>query len=256
MVVRGAGIAIGVAALLGACVPSGPNESEEPEIVTAGEVSPLSPGASAAAPDRASAPTTSNARPDAQPSADGTGEPAPEPSPFALACPTYDDGLDWSSVAIEGHRFGPVCVGMTFEEAGDRVPGHAIAGRTECPWVAPVTGDGPLEIVAVTSPVEPDGPIRFFRLVYRGDLATASPHDLPSTREGVAPGSPRADVADAYPTAKEITQDDPARGVRQQVVAEQPGSHHYVFDIVDGVVAELTWGTGLSSGIAGELCAL
>ncbi|WP_084104099.1 hypothetical protein [Demequina sp. NBRC 110056] len=249
-----------VVMLATACIPSGPDESSEPEPVTAGDLATHSPDATAtgtatSTPASASA-TAREPAPPTSPDSGATSGPDTTARADDLDCPTYDDGLDWDYVAVDSHRFGSICVGMTFAEASASAPGPAVEGEEMCPWLATVVDADPLYIHAITSPVDPDGPIRFFHMIYLDDPAAASPHDVPATAEGVGIGSPAADLAAAYPTAREVTQDDPSRGTRQQVVVEEADAHHYVFDIVDGVVAEVTWGTGLSGGIAGELCAL
>lgn len=90
---------------------------------------------------------------------------------------------------------------------------------------------------------------------YLHDPATVPVLEVPATAEGIRIGSSRAEVLAAYPTAIELSVEDPARGTRDQVVAAQGPELAYVFDIMDGLVGEMTWGVGLEDGIAGEFCA-
>jgi hypothetical protein len=97
----------------------------------------------------------------------------------------------------------------------------------------------------------------FFVLKWFADPADAASYEMPATAEGITIGSSAADVLAAYPDATEVSFDDISRGPRKQLVAPTSDTTSYNFDIADGVVTEISWGTGLSEGGPnGELCAL
>lgn len=185
-------------------------------------------------------------------------DPTPTPTAWAdaLACPTYDDGLDVDYVAIDSHRYSAICTGMTFAEASAAVPDWELEPEAICPWVAEVVAADPLYLQAISDPEDPTGPIRLFRMIYLADPETAPPHEVPATAEGVSIGSSVADVVAAYAHARQVVHDDPSRGTREQYVVDDGANHWLVFDIVGEVVSEMTWGIDLPGGIAGELCAL
>ena len=237
--------AVAVALTTVAC--GGPEDPAAPATSSAPTITTSAPSPAATATPVPSPPATASALPSTNPSTTAVADPA---------CPTYDDGYDPDYVAIAAHRFGSVCLGMTFAEASATMPGAALEGEPMCPWLAHIVEADPLYIQAISSPQDESGPITLFHLIYLGDPVTAPPHEMPATAEGIAIGSTLEDVLDAYPGARELTLDDPARGSRDQVVVESAPARHYVFDVVDGVVAELTWGADLEDGIAGELCAL
>jgi hypothetical protein len=223
-----------------ACIPSGPPPTEAPTWTRGAPAAPQSER-------EVAAPLPTGARPSATVS--------PPPTQPALDCPSYDDGPDLAYVAIDGHRFASVCTGMTFEQASAALPG-VVEVRPQCTWVATLVEAAPLYIEAVSTRDNPTGPIQFFRLAYIADPATAPPHEVPGTAEGVSIGSARSDVAAAYPAAFEAAHDDPLRGTRQQLVVQDTPGHWYVFDLVDDVVAEITWGKGIEAGVPIEFCPL
>ncbi|MFV0634428.1 MAG: hypothetical protein ACK5NO_10155 [Demequina sp.] len=179
-----------------------------------------------------------------------------EASPAGLECPDSDALTDWDFVAVDSHRFGAICVGMTFTQAAAAEPGTAVVGERQCPWVATLVESDGLFIQAITDPSDPDSPIRFFRMIYEGDPAKAPPHEMPATAEGISIGSLADDVPAVFPAATQVRQDDPSRGPRIQWVVEEAADHYYVFDVADGYVVEITWGVSLEGGTSGELCGL
>jgi|GEM_PF-1646032 len=240
-------MAVASAALIAGCIPTGPpDEWDTP-----------SPTAAARTSDAPSPPASATASPG--PAA--TAAPSATPSPSrtqteARPCPAYDDGLDVDYVAIDGHRYSAICTGMTFEEASAAVPEWDLEPEAICPWVAEIVAADPLYVQAISDPADPDGPIRLFRMIYLADPETAPPHEVPATAEGISLGSSVADVLVSYAGARQVVQEDPSRGTREQYVVDDGGGHWLVFDIAGEVVSEVTWGLDLEAGIAGELCSL
>src|SRR4029079_5030025 len=104
---------------------------------------------------------------------------------------------------------------------------------------------------------DPGASINFFIMYWYGDPADAASFEMPRTAEGITIGSTADEVSAAYPTASEVTFDDLARGPRTQLVVPTTADTTYNFDVVDGVVTEISWGEGLSEGGPnGDLCAL
>lgn len=212
-------------------------------------------------------PTTSPPSSSPSPSASASATPASTPAPSAstsptaapdwsaLDCPPYDDGYDPTYVAVEPHRYASICLGMSFAEASATIPGPPLQSDAQCPWYADIVVADPLFVAAITDRDDPGESIQLLRASYLDDPAAAPPLEMPATAEGITIGSTTADVLTAYPGASEISVEDPARGVREQIVAPQSAGLAYVFDITSGVVSEMTWGAGLEDGIAGEYCA-
>ena len=61
----------------------------------------------------------------------------------------------------------------------------------------------------------------------------------------------------AVSSATEVAFDDIARGPRTQIIVPISDTTTYNFDIVDGLVTEVSWGENLGEGGPnGDLCAL
>ena len=112
-------------------------------------------------------------------------------------------------------------------------------------------------VTALSDPSAPGDSIRFFIMYWFGDPLDAPSYEIPTTAEGISVGSSAAAVKAAYPSATEVSFDDMARGPRTQLVVSTSDTTSYNFDIVDGVVTEVSWGEGLGAGGPnGDLCAL
>lgn len=190
---------------------------------------------------------------------------APSPSPSAtpqatstaLDCPTWSDDPDFTAAAIGPISFAGVCVGQSFTEAA--ATGAPITSPDACPWYGQlVAQDDPgFYVSALSDPADPGASIEFFVLYWFADPADAASYEMPATAEGITIGSSAADVVAAYPAATELTFDDIARGSRTQVIAPTSESTSYNFDIVDGVVTEISWGENLTEGGPnGDLCGI
>lgn len=160
--------------------------------------------------------------------------------------------------AIDFNRYANICLGMSFAQASNAMPGPTIAGQPECPWYAEVLSvdDPGLYVAAVTYPDNPGGEIFLFRMIWIGDPVDAVAFEAPATQEGISVGSTTAAVTAAYPSATAVTVDDPSRGPRDQLVVAGPAENSLVFDVTSGRVDTLYWGKRISTGAAGELCAL
>jgi hypothetical protein len=79
---------------------------------------------------------------------------------------------------------------------------------------------------------------------------------MPRTVEGITIGSTEAELFAAYPSATTVAIDDMSRGPRDERLVTGPDGNTLVFDIVDGLVTEITWGQRLMYGASGEYCAL
>ncbi len=146
---------------------------------------------------------------------------------------------------------------MTFDQA--TANGTELTGEAQCPWYASPVADDSLGyyVNVLKSGDGASDTIYLFILRWFSDPATATGYDLPATPEGITIGSTRAATLAAYPTATEVSFDDMARGPRTQIVVPTGPDTTYNFDITDGVVTEISWGTGLSAGGPnGDLCAL
>ena len=175
------------------------------------------------------------------------GNPCDNPEDTALGLP-----------AIDFNRYANICLGMSFAEASDAMPGPPVAGQAECPWYAELlTVDDPgLYVAAVTDPEHPGDQIFLFRMMWLGDPADAASFAAPETQQGISVGSTAAQVHAAYPSATSIAIDDPSRGSRDQLVVAGPHANSLVFDVTTGRVDTIYWGKNISQGAAGELCAL
>ena len=216
----------------------------------AGCTSSPEPTGSSAAPSPSNSPSVS-ATPGTSPSASAT------PTSDALACPPWTDDPDSSVSQIGPNRFAGACLGMTFDEA--TANGTALTGDAQCPWFAtPISDDGLGYYVNVVKRGEdPSGAIYLFMLKWFADPATAASHDLPATPEGITIGSTQAAVLAAYPSAADVSFNDASRGLRTQMVVSTGDDTTYNFDIAEGLVTEISWGTGLAAGGPnGDICAL
>lgn len=206
-----------------------------------------------------SSPVTASSTPSPSPS------PTPEPTtPSATPGPEMGnpcDDPDATAVglpAIDFNRYANICLGMSFAEASDAMPGPPIAGEAQCPWYAELLAvdDPGLYVAAVTEPDNPGADIFLFRMIWLGDPADAASFAAPETQQGISVGSTTAEVNAAYPSATTVAIDDPARGPRNQLVVSGPGGNSLVFDVTSGHVDAMYWGERISQGAAGELCAL
>jgi hypothetical protein len=220
-----------------------------------------SPSASATAPSTVGAVTASAHTEEATPSPTPSASPTPVATTPAAAQgdPCKDPSV--SSVGLAGigfDRYARICVGMSFAQASEAMPGPEITGDALCPWYATVLAidDPGLYVGAVTQPDNPGAAIWMFRMTWVGDPADAGAFDAPATVEGVTVGSTVAEVTAAFPKASAIVVNDPSRGARNQLVAAGPDGTSIVFDVTEGVVTDIYWGQGLAQGSAGELCAI
>ncbi len=159
---------------------------------------------------------------------------------------------------IDFDRYANICLGMSFAQASGAMQGPTIAGDAACPWYATVLeiADPGLYVAAVSSVDDPGTAIFMFRMTWQSDQATAVAFDPPATPAGITVGSTTAEVTAAYSNATVVNVNDPSRGQRTQIVVAEPDGASFVFDVTDGFVTDIYWGTGLSQGAAGELCAL
>ena len=128
-----------------------------------------------------------------------------------------------------------------------------------CPWAGDLVAiDDPGLYVVAYSDLEPAGDyIRYFVMRWFADPADAASYEMPRTAEGITIGSTSAEVDAAYPDGTEVTFDDISRGSRTQIVVPTTATTTYNFDIVDGVVTEVSWGEHLEEGGPnGDQCAL
>ena len=202
--------------------------------------------------------------PTPSPSPTPTPEPDAAPSPAttpvaAQGDPCADPNVSTTGLAgIDFNRYARICLGMSFAEASAAMPGPAVAGEAECPWYAVVLAvdDPGLYVAAVSRPDDPGAEIFLFRMTWQADPAAAASFSAPATASGISVGSTPAEVKAAYPHAVSVVVDDPARGPRTQLIASGPNNTSLVFDVTEGLVTDMYWGTGISQGAAGELCAL
>lgn len=199
-----------------------------------------------------------------------TPSPSPSPSPSpggttpSASGPPAGNPCDTPGVTAQGlpaidfNRYANICLGMSFTQASNAMPGPTVAGQPECPWYAEVLAiDNPgLYVAAVTYPDNPGGEIFLFRMIWTGNLADAASFDAPATQAGISVGSTTAEVNAAYSSATAVTIDDPARGPRDQLVVAGTSGNSIVFDVTSGRVDAMYWGERISNGAAGELCAL
>lgn len=186
-----------------------------------------------------------------------TPSPTPTETTVAAECPTWTDDPDSTAAAIGPISFAGVCIGQSFDEA--IATGAPLTAPEVCPWAGDLVAidDPGLYVIAYSDPEDPGAYINFFVLRWFADPADAASFEMPRTAEGITIGSSAADVLDAYPVANEIEFDDIARGPRLQIVVETTDTTTYNFDIVDGVVTEISWGENLDQGGPnGDLCAL
>ncbi|WP_291381382.1 hypothetical protein [Demequina sp.] len=234
--------AVAAALALGACSSGTPD-------LTATTHSPSPTPTATASPTPSPSPSPSPSPADATPSASepAAGNPCNTPGVTAQGLP-----------AIDFNRYANICLGMSFAQASNAMPGPTVAGQPECPWYAEVLSvdDPGLYVAAVTYPDNPGGEIFLFRMIWMGDPAAAAAFDAPATQEGISVGSTRAAVTAAYPSATAVTVDDPSRGPRDQLVAAGPAGNSLVFDVTSGRVDTVYWGKRIATGAAGELCAL
>lgn len=231
-----AAVVIALALALAACSP---------------DAEPGAPSSLTAAPTEASSPASPS--PAESPSA------SPSPSAAAAASPCTDPSVSLVGLAgVDFDRYMAACLGMSFTEATAAMGGSPIVGESVCPWLANIVAfdDPGFYVAAVTRPEDPGTEIFLFRMTWLSDQASAVAWDAPSTSEGVSLGSTTAEVQAAYPAASAVTIDDPSRGERQQIVVAGPDDTALVFDVTDGWVSTMYWGHNVSSGAAGELCAL
>lgn len=185
--------------------------------------------------------------------------PAPTKTPAAQGDPCKDPSVSLVGLpGIDYDRYANICLGMSYAQASAAMKGPAILGDGSCPWYATVLAiDNPgLYVGAVTRVDDPGAAIFMFRMTWQSDQATAVAFDAPATPADITVGSTTAQVKAAYPQGKVITFEDLARGPRTQIVVAQPEDTSFVFDVSDGFVTDIYWGTGLSNGANGEICAL
>jgi hypothetical protein len=195
--------------------------------------------------------TTPSATPSASPSPTPTETPTPTPTPTATAlCEIGPSDIDFD-------RFATICLGMSFPEA-EAAGGVPVSGEVSCPWYATIVSDPGLGwyVSAVSFPENPGDDIWMFRMQWLDDPALATQYEMPATPEGITIGSTEAQLLAAYPSAQTLLVDDMARGPRDERIVLGPSGLAYVFDIVDGLVSEVTWGERLTMGANGEYCAL
>ncbi len=203
--------------------------------------------------------------------ASATPSPSPSPTPSASAPaqtsspnvaqgdPCTDPNVSLVGLAgVDFDRYANICLGMSFSQASGAMQGPTIAGDAACPWYATVLAvpSPGLYVAAVTNPDDPGKSIFMFSMTWQSDQATAVAFDAPATPAGITVGSTSAEVKAAYPSASAVVVDDQARGPRNQFVVGQPAGTSFVFDVTDGFVTDMYWGTGISQGAGGELCAL
>ena len=137
-----------------------------------------------------------------------------------------------------------------------RCPDPPIDGEATCPWYALVltVEDPGLYVAAITRQDNPGAAIYMFDMTWQGDPAAAATFGAPTTSKGISVGSTPAEVTAAYPSATSISVNDPAQGVRTQLVVAGPGDTSMVFDVTSGVVTDVYWGKGISQGVGGALC--
>jgi hypothetical protein len=201
---------------------------------------------------------SSSVTPTVEPSApEPSTSPSPDVTPVADDCPTWEDTPEPQGIApIDINRYYGVCIGMSFAEANEGMNGYPVAGEDMCPWYTVLASQDPLYVVAVTHPDAPGDEIFLFRLSWQGLPTDALAYEMPRTAENIGIGSTEAELVAAYPQATFLTVDDMSRGPRDQYVLAGDGGNSMVFDVIDGYVAEITWGQNLGAGATGEYCAL
>ncbi|MGC4175695.1 hypothetical protein [Demequina sp.] len=210
-----------------------------------------SPDATSASPSPSDAVTTASATP--SPSV----TPSPTETATAMDCPTWTDDPDYTAAAIGPSSFAGVCIGQSFAEA--EATGAPVTAPESCPWYGQIVAqdDPGFYVTALSDPSDPGGRINFFIMYWYADPADAASYEMPRTAEGITVGSTVDEVMAAYPTASEVSFDDIARGARTQLIVPTSESTSYNFDIVDGVVTEVSWGEGLmDGGPNGDLCGI
>lgn len=249
---------LGGAVIVSACLLASACTSSAGSSTINGNASAAAPSPLSEAQPAVTAPAPASAAPEKKPH-----EPAvhiESPTPEApRADPCEDPSASATGLAPIAHnRYAEICLGMSFAEATKAMPGPIIAGRVECPWYATVleAPDAGLYVSAVTRPEEPGEEIILFTMTWSGSLANAAVFPAPETAEGISVGSTTDEVAAAYPKAKAVVVDDPALGTRHQVVVPGTDDTAIVFDVTEGRVSAVHWGTGLANGSIAEYCAL
>jgi hypothetical protein len=195
--------------------------------------------------------------PSATPSATPSPSPTPTETAAAAECPTWSDDPDEAAAAIGPISFAGVCIGHSFDDA--IASGATLTVPEACPWVGELVAidDPGLFVSAYSDPEDAGAYIDFFVMRWFGHPADATSFEMPSTAEGITIGATQAEVLAAYPDATEVEFDDLARGPRTQIVVPTSPTTTYNFDIMDGVVIEVSWGENLDmGGPNGDLCAL
>lgn len=184
-----------------------------------------------------------------------TAPPAPTTSTSPPASPSPQPTE--TAAAIDFNRFTEIYVGMSFIEAS-AASGIPVEGEAMCPWYSNIVAEDSVGLyITALSPYEtPGSEIWFFRMQWLNDPTLATTYEMPATQEGITIGSTEADLLAAYPTATSVSFDDYARGPRDQRLVSGSAGNTYVFDIIDGLVTEITWGQRLEGGAQGEYCAL
>ena len=208
-----------------------------------------------------STPATQSATPSPSPtSLPSTAPPTQTVAPIAAQSdPCKDPSVSLVGLAgIDFDRYANICLGMSFVQASAAMQGPTVAGDAACPWYATLLAisDPGLYVAAVSNVEDPGKAIFMFRMTWQSDQASAVAFDAPATPADITVGSTTAKVNAAYPGATVVNLNDPARGPRTQIVVGEPEGTSFVFDVTDGFVTDIYWGTGLSQGASGELCAL
>lgn len=187
----------------------------------------------------------------ATPTPEPSDSPTPMPSPVG---PEVECG-DETASAIAPGGFAGICLGTSFDDASTM----GITPVEPCPWYGQIIADDStgFYVSAISDPEAPGESIWLFVMSWLGETGQAGEYGLPATPEGISIGSTATEVLDAYPGASEVTWDDISRGPRTQIVAKNAPDLSYNFDLLDGVVYEISWGNGITEGgPRGELCAL
>ena len=269
---RSAGVAsiLALCLAVAACSAAETGETPGPRAVvgtsvgptTAGSATPASTTSSShvsqppvSAPDRPESTTQSIDPPIIEPI-----QTTPTPDVVDPCLPRHPGAQDDSGALapLAPHRYVNICLGMSFAEATTAMPGPTIAGLAQCPWYAYVlAADDPgLYVAAVSDPAVPGDAITKFAMTWTGGLARAASFPAPRTAEGISVGSLIADVRSAYPGAADVTVADPALGQRRQLVITGPLDTAMAFDVTEGRVSAIYWGTGVDHGSIAELCSL
>lgn len=200
----------------------------------------------------------------AAPSPSVSASPPADNAPATQAAAAAQDPCADPSVSLVGlagidfNRYANICLGMSFAQASSAAQDPTIIGDAVCPWYATLLdfSDPGFHVGAVTNPDNPGAAISLFRMTWQSDQQSAVDFDAPSTPAGISVGSTTAQVKAAYPGSTDVVVNDPARGTRNQIVVNQPGGAAFAFDVTEGFVTDIYWGSGVSQGAGGELCAL